>query len=154
MIWETDATVVDQGFNPLDAVAGDWVSWPVPDLGEIGVGNQLDQTISPNPDFYNGVWIFGRQPKYPVMLTGYTHDIYGAAADLLREWAVLTALDFDVSADGTALKRSQKSAMLNLQADNYSAKARARSSDLIRTDETQDPHLTYDDGYPDSRVNP
>ena len=153
-MWEDGASVVDQAFVPLDANAGPWVSWPVYSEGLPGVGNQLDATVSPNPDLINGVWTFGAQPKYPVMLTGYTHDIWGAAADLLREWAVRVSLDFDVSADDTALKRSQKATMLNLQADNYLGKARPRSSSLIRTDETQDPHLTYDDGYPDSRVNP
>jgi hypothetical protein len=158
MVWEDGATIVDQGFRPLDSVAGAWVSFTDITTGVLGVGNQLDTTVSPNPDLYNGRWVLGNgvlgQPHYPVMLTGFTHDIYGAAADLLREWAVTLSLSFDVKADGTELIRSQKAAMLTTRANEYLAKARMRSSDLIRTDETQNPHLTYDDGYPNSRVNP
>ena len=126
-IWEDGVVLCDQGFNVL---------------------------TPSTTDLYNGRWTFLAQPKYPVMLTGFTHDIYGAAADLLREQAVQMSLSFDVKADGTELIRSQKAAMLTTRADEYLSKARARSSDLIRTDEAQDPHLKYDDGYPNSRVNP
>ena len=135
-VWELPGTdtpkrfqLVDQGFNDLSASLTD-------------------------SDYYTGRWVFNAQPRYPVMVTGFTYDAYGAAADLLRRWAAKVVLDFDVKADGTELSRSQKRAALLDMANEYLKRARVRHAALVRTDGTQDPHITYDDGYPNERVNP
>jgi hypothetical protein len=120
-MWEDGATVVDQAFNVLSPTS---------------------------VDAYNGRWTFATQPRYPVMITGFTHDIWGASADLLHEWATQESLAFDVKADGTELMRSQKAAALKARANDYLAKSRARSSELVRTDELTDPRAVFSDAWP------
>jgi hypothetical protein len=115
--WEDGAIVVDASFNPL-----------TPDTVDLKTGR----------------WTFATQPRYPVLLIGWTHDVYGAAADLLRMWATRTAQDYDVKADGTELARSQKTSGLQRRADEMAARARPRLSSLIRTDEVINSHQTSD----------
>lgn len=106
--WETGVEIVDSAYNVLAPATS---------------------------DLYAGRWTFATEPDMPVMITGFTHDLYGAAGDLLAKRAAKEADAFDVSADGTTLSRSQKATMLRAQADEYRAKARTRSSNLVRTDE-------------------
>lgn len=106
--WDTDTIITDASFNVLTPATVDYI---------------------------NARWTLATQPRYPVRLLGWTYDTYGAAADLLRIWSRKEAEAFDVSTDGVSLSRSQKSKALQDRADAYLAKARARSSDLVRTDE-------------------
>jgi hypothetical protein len=88
-------------------------------------------------DLFIGRWTFATQPKMPVMITGTTHDLYGAAGDLLLNRATNESDSFDVGADGLSLTRNQKQANYQQRASDYHAKARVRSSQLVRTDETK-----------------
>jgi hypothetical protein len=107
-MWETDTIIVDAAWFPLTPTS---------------------------TDYTNGRWTVATQPLFPVHILGFTHDIFGASANLLDQWATREALSFDVSADGVSLSRSQKAATLAARADACRAKARSRSSDLVRTDE-------------------
>lgn len=107
--WETGVALVDSGYNTLTPASSDLVA---------------------------GRWTFSTEPDMPVMLVGYTHDLYGASGDLLMQRATKEGLSFDVSADGTTLYRSQKAERFTTMAYAYLAKARTRSSNLVRTDET------------------
>lgn len=84
-----------------------------------------------------GRWTTSTQPSLPVMLTGFTHDLYGAAADLLEVRAAKESDSFDVSADGLTLSRSQKATAYAARARDYRARARAGVSTLVRTDEAR-----------------
>jgi len=106
--WEDDVVLVNSRFTPI-----------TPDTA----------------DNYSGRWTFVAQPNIPVMVNGFVHDMYGAAADLLMIRSAKEAAAFDVKADGTELSRSQKSQAWEARANAYYAKARPRSSDLVRTDE-------------------
>lgn len=106
--------------------------------GGVTLTDSAYNTLTPaTSDLPNGRWTFAAEPSMPVLLVGFTHDVYGAAADLLKAWAAKDADAFDVTADGVDLKRSQKAAMRQARADAYLAKARARSSQLVRTDEAE-----------------
>lgn len=87
-------------------------------------------------DLENGRWTFAAEPNLPVMLTGFTHDLFGAAGDLLLNRAAKESDAFDVSADALDLKRSQKAAAYTERGYAYLAKARTRTTNLVRTDET------------------
>jgi len=67
-------------------------------------------------DALHGRWSFAmHQPA--VFASGSIYDPYGAAADLLQMWAGLVATEFDVTADGASMSRSQKrQALLDLAA--------------------------------------
>lgn len=129
-------------FLTYDAPVGMWEDGVV-------IVNQSFAVQTPlTTDLINGRWTFTTQPLYPIMMVGFTHDVWGASADILREWSRRESLAFDVSANGTGLQRSQKATMLQDRATEYLAKARTRSSDLVRTDEQTDPRPTFADAYP------
>jgi hypothetical protein len=86
-------------------------------------------------DPWRGEWEFEEPPSRPVMLTGTTHDVWGAAGDLMMILSGREFRSFDIGADDLDLKRSQKAEMLAKRAAEYRAKARTRSSRLVRTDE-------------------
>jgi hypothetical protein len=106
--WEEGAEVVNSSYVPL-----------------------TPETI----DLVTGRWSFLTEPRLPVMLSGFTHDLHGAAGDLLLTRATKEACAYDVSADGLNLSRSQKAEAYRQQAYGYLAKARTRHSHLVRTDD-------------------
>lgn len=106
--WETDAALVNSSYYPL-----------TPDTTDLQVGR----------------WTFATEPLMPVMLTGFTHDVYGAAGDLLLTRATGEVDAFDVTADGVTLSRSQKQKAIQERAYGYLAKARTLVTQLVRTDE-------------------
>jgi hypothetical protein len=106
--WEEGYELVDSSYNPLVPLTAD--PWA-------------------------GEWSFENAPSLPVMLTGTTHDVWGAAGDLMMILSGREFRSFDVDADDVSLKRSQKAEMLAARAAEYRAKARTRSSQLVRTDE-------------------
>ena len=108
--WEDDVVLLDSRFNPLTPTTSDNAA---------------------------GRWTFTDQPNIPVTINGFIHDVYGAAADLLTMRATMESAAFDVSADGVSLSRSQKAQAYQDRAYAYYAKARPRTSDLVRTDERQ-----------------
>lgn len=64
-------------------------------------------------DYSRGVWTFNAQPNYPIYLTGWAYDHYGAAADLMDQKLAKMADLHDWSADGGSYKQSQMYANLN-----------------------------------------
>lgn len=86
-------------------------------------------------DLWAARWTFSTEPKMPVMLTGFTYDVYGAAGDLLLQRAAQASDSFDVSADGLTLSRNQKQANYQARAYDLLAKARTKTITLVRTDE-------------------
>jgi hypothetical protein len=81
-----------------------------------------------------GHWEFAASTRPPVYLTGSTHDIYRAAADLLERWAAKWALNYDFSSDGQSFKRSQAASMLQALAVTYRKKQRASNMSFTRSD--------------------
>lgn len=126
------ATIAPGGsttYLTFTAQAGDWESG-------VELVNASYTVLTPaSSDLHAARWTFTTEPKMPVMLTGFSHDLYGAAADLLGQRATRESYAFDVSADGMGLQRSQKAAAYRQRADEYLAKARVRTIPLIRRDE-------------------
>lgn len=113
------------------APVGDW---------EDGVAlvNSSYAPLTPDTsDLIRGRWAFEVEPDIPVLLSGWTHDLYGAAGDLLLQRATVESASFDVGADGLNLSRSQKAAAYSERGYAYLAKARTRTSNLVRTDEAR-----------------
>lgn len=106
-IWARDAELVDAGYNVLTPASS---------------------------DFLAGVWSFTSEPDYPVLASGMTFDLNGAAADLLETWAGKVALDFDFSVGGQSFSRSQKQAQLLKLAEKYRAKSAVGWGKLVRDD--------------------
>ena len=82
-----------------------------------------------------GRWSFaspGVNP--PVLLTGATYDVFGAAADLLEAWAAKVKLDFDFTADGQSFARSQKAKALLELAASYRRQQRPAMAVQTRAD--------------------
>lgn len=107
--WDSSAILVDADYNVLTPVESD----PL-----------------------NGIWRFDELllPKLPVRVVGAHYDVYGAAADLLEEWAaaVKACVDFD---DGSqSFKLSQKLAHLMQLIQLYRARQQNVVSRVYRSD--------------------
>ena len=95
----------------------------------------LTVTVTPSAsDFIAGYWTFAANTLPPVFLTGSSHDLYRASADLLERWAAKWVLNYDFSSDGQSFKRSQAASMLQTLAITYRKKQRASSLSLMRSD--------------------
>jgi len=104
--WEADATLYDSDYNVL---------------------------VPASSDPMHGRWSFAtHQPV--VLASGKVYDPYGAAADLLQMWAGLVATEFDVSADGATMTRSQKRLALLELAAQYRKRQRIVTAKQERTD--------------------
>jgi len=95
----------------------------------------LTVTVTPSAsDFIAGYWSFAQNTLPPVYLTGSTHDLYRASADLLERWAAKWVLAYDFSSDGQSFKSSQAATMLQALAKMYRGKQRASSIGFTRSD--------------------
>jgi len=104
--WEADVTLYDSNYNVL-------------------VPSSSDPT--------HGRWSFAIH--HPVVLvSGKIYDPYGAAVDLLEMWAGKVATEFDVSADGATMNRSQKRAALLALAAQYRKQQKIVTAKQERTD--------------------
>jgi hypothetical protein len=81
-----------------------------------------------------GHWAFAATTLPPVYITGSTHDIYRAAADLLERWAARWVLNYDFSSDGQSFHRSQAATALQNLARTYRKKQRSGSLAMVRDD--------------------
>jgi len=109
------------------------------DLGSWEDGVVLKQfltvTVTPSAsDFIAGYWTFAANTLPPVFLSGSTHDLYRAAADLLERLAARWVLNYDFTSDSQTFKRSQAATALQNLACTYRKKQRASSLSLIRSD--------------------
>lgn len=106
--WEGDAAFCDAAYNPLTPDESDW---------------------------QNGHWRFnspGKQP--PILITGKSYDLSGAAADVLEAWAAREKLKFDFATDGQSFRESQKTEALVTLARSYRQQMRAGSGRLVNTE--------------------
>lgn len=108
--WESTAVLTDSNYNVITADTADY------DLGR---------------------WEFETQPDWPVYLTGYSYDVYGAAADLLERKLTGFAAEYDFSADGGSYSRSQKYEQFAALIQRYRTLSRTggvRSVPMVRGD--------------------
>ena len=106
--WEEDAALCDAAFNILTPDASDW------------------QT---------GHWRFNSPGKLPpILITGKSYDLCGAAVDVLERWAAREKLAFDFATDGQSFRESQKAAALLTLAGSYRQQMRAGRGSLLNTD--------------------
>lgn len=106
--WEADEQLYDAAWNALTPASADRLT---------------------------GHWTFaspGRQP--PVYVVGKHYDVFGAAADLLEQWAAKAKLEFDFNADGQSFNRSQKARALLLMAAEYRRRQRPDVAVQTRAD--------------------
>lgn len=67
----------------------------------------LAHSPSDGEDLADGVWSFDSEPDRPVRVTGWSYDLYGAAADLLDGQLISWATKYDFATNGGDYKRSQ-----------------------------------------------
>jgi hypothetical protein len=91
--WEADEQLYDAAWQPLTPVSADRLT---------------------------GHWTFASpgQPP-PVYIVGKFYDVFGAAADLLEQWAAKAKLEYDFATDGQSFSRSQKARALLALAQEY-----------------------------------
>lgn len=68
------------------------------------------------------------------LLSGTAYDLYGAAADILTDWASAVKLGYDLTTDGQTLKRSQRHEQLMGQAEDFRKRAVIGSVQMRRGD--------------------
>ncbi|MBX6770878.1 MAG: hypothetical protein IRY83_04080 [Chloroflexi bacterium] len=86
-------------------------------------------------DRLTGHWTFaspGQNP--PLFILGKVYDVYGAAADLLEQWAAKVKQEFDFSTDGQSFQRSQKLRALLDLAREYRRRQRPSVAVQARAD--------------------
>jgi hypothetical protein len=81
-----------------------------------------------------GVWELVAETAGPLFVTGYTYDLYAAAADVLEVWAAREKWAYDVTVDGQTLRRSQVGDRLMALAQSYRRLARPVSAVTYRSD--------------------
>ncbi len=105
--WEGDAQLVDMSYNALTPSTS---------------------------DYQEGRWTFATSTPPSVYLVGKTYDIYGAAADLLEQWAARLARKYDISDSNSSYKRSQAAERLESLARTYRQQQRVRVISMSRSD--------------------
>lgn len=97
-----------------------------------GIGDARG-TATYSVDHQLGVFTFtSDQAGTALYLTGRSYDPYGAAGEVLEEWAAYEARSFDFSTDGQSYTRSQKATALREAARAMRKRARVGSK-LLRT---------------------
>lgn len=96
--------------------------------------NDITSSGSVVNDPVQGWWTFGTAPTRPVMISGATYDIFGAAADILQNRLAQLAEEFDFQTQGLDYKVSQKQARLMQVIADYRAQSRGMSGDMVRSD--------------------
>lgn len=88
-------------------------------------------TATYSADYQLGIFEFTTdQAGTALYLTARSYDPFGAAGELLEEWAAAEARSFDFSTDGQSFARSQKVAGLREQARLMRKRARLRTKYL------------------------
>lgn len=87
-------------------------------------------------DLLTGRWTFTAQPSWPVYISGFHYDLYGAAVDMLEAWIAALKCAVDASADGVSVKNSQKVDHLEMLANRYRSQQWAGTGCLNQTDFT------------------
>jgi hypothetical protein len=92
--WETDASFYDATYTAIVPTISHWAT---------------------------GRWTFATEPAAPVVILGWNHDPYLAAADLLEIRAAQVAEGYDFTTGPDSYKRSQRHGQLIKQAALYRA---------------------------------
>lgn len=108
--WEETAVLTDSSFNVL--------------------------STSITPDLLTGRWTFTTQPNWPVLVTGWYYDLYGAAAEIVEAWISKEKCAIDVSIDGQTIRRSQRLDHLERMLKQFRAQMWADSMCLQQSDVT------------------
>lgn len=88
-------------------------------------------TATYTADYQLGIFDFASDVAGTALyLTARSYDIYGAAGEILEEWASNEARSFDFGTDGQSFSRSQKAQGLREQARAMRKKARIRRKNL------------------------
>jgi hypothetical protein len=87
-------------------------------------------------DLLTGRWTFSAQPSWPVYISGFHYDLYGAAVEILEAWIASLKCAVDASADGISVKNSQKVDHLETLANRYRAQMWASTGGYCQTDFT------------------
>lgn len=106
--WDDSATIVDYNYDALTPATSDWRV---------------------------GRWTFSTEPTRPVYITGYTYDVYAAAADVLENRAAQVAEDiqsFSV-AHGSFTYANKRRGPLEM-ANEFRKKQRPSVATVYRTD--------------------
>lgn len=93
-----------------------------------------DVTAEATADYTRGRWTFPETRWPTVMVVGCFYDPYGAAADLLDQWAAKLKLEFSFSSDGQSFQRGEKIAHLAAVARTYRAKQQPATAAMLRPD--------------------
>lgn len=105
--WETDAEIVNNNYTVLTPTTSDYLT---------------------------GRWTFAAEPAWPLYISGQTYDLFGAAADVLEEWAARVKCQIDVKSEGQDLKLSQQRAALLELAEKYRQKQKPVTVTMTRND--------------------
>lgn len=99
------------------------------------IKQSLSTTVTPaSAELIVGEFVFSSSTYPPLTITGKSHDLYRAAADLLERWAAKWTLSFDMNVDGQTLHRSQAADALQKLARTYRAKQRPGVISMKRSD--------------------
>jgi len=118
--WEADATLTDASYNILTPLTSDYIV---------------------------GHWSFADSINYAVRIKGKYYDLYGAAADLLENWAAELKLQFAFSLGRDQFKLTDQFESLLTLADRYRLRQRPTFVHLERSDMASDQEAGFLD-YP------
>lgn len=126
---ETRAAGGAVSYVDFQACLGDW------DADAALVDGQYNALTPNTENLETGEWSFTTEPSnLPVYLSGFTYDLYGAAADLLEEWAAKVKTEYTFSPGSGQHVRSQQHQMLLVQAERYRALQRVTVARMFRSD--------------------
>lgn len=110
----------------------DWGWW---DDSAVVYNYNYDALTPATADWNVGRWTFSSEPTRPVMITGYTYDVYAAAADLLEARAAEVAEDMSAInlAHGSFTYANKRTGPMQM-AQRYRAKQRPSVATVYRTD--------------------
>jgi hypothetical protein len=118
LIAEPTKTTSGTSYLTFTAPFGDWET-----DAQLYDGTYATDTAD-TEDHLAGRWTFVAEPDYPMYLVGWSHDVYGVAADLLEMELSNLGRQYDFAADGGSYTRSQKYQNLRLLADQYRNRSR------------------------------
>jgi hypothetical protein len=136
---ETIAANGSVTYKIFKADLGDWEgseASSVPELVDSSF-NVLDPDDY-EEDLLTGRWTFTEAPNYPVMISGWYYDLYGAAVEILEAWMASLKCAVDASARGVSARNSQKVDHLEALADRYRRQMWASTGCYSQTDFTPD----------------
>jgi hypothetical protein len=97
-------------------------------------GGLLLEVTDYTADLMTGHWTMNESVPETVYVSGQSHCIWGAAADLLEIKATAKAGHYDFSTDNSKFSRSQEGAALREQAKLYRRKQRSATVKMTRGD--------------------